>query len=217
MRKNYISFFLACGVLAAPLASQAGLFDAVTNTASTATGGGASSGGSDAGPSQDALVQGYVQANKSILIAQSKMASALGAKDAAAKAKAEADALNSGATVDNLNKADSVQSDVSKAISDRQADKSYKMDAASKKEFSAGMATLGKGLLQYALLAPKIQSFTAGLKSASPLAMAKLSSGIYIAKSLPSNASNLKTTLSSSIDYAKSNDIPVPADATKAL
>jgi hypothetical protein len=176
-----------------------------------------SSGGSDAGSSQDALVNAYVAANKQVLIAQSKMASALGASEAAALAKAEAESLSSGATKDNLSKADSVQSDVSKAISERQQAKGTKMDEASKKEYAAGLATLGQGVSQYVGLSARLPAFQNALTSASPLMIAKLSAGAYILKSFPNNSVNLKNTLVQAVSYAKSNDIPVPKDATAAL
>ena len=45
----------------------------------------------------------------------------------------------------------------------------------------------------------------------------KLSSGSYIITSFPGNSKNLYNTLNQAISFAKSNDIPVPKDATKAL
>jgi hypothetical protein len=212
MRKNIIALSLLCAAL--PFTANAGLLDAVKGAATVAN---SSSGGSDAGSSQDALVNAYIAANKQVLIAQSKMASALGASEAAALAKAEAESLSSGATKDNLSKADSVQSDVSKAISERQQAKGTKMDEASKKEYAAGLATLSQGVSQYVGLSARLPAFQSALTSASPLMIAKLSAGAYILKSFPNNSVNLKNTLVQAVSYAKSNDIPVPKDATAAL
>jgi hypothetical protein len=214
MRKNIIALSLLCAAI--PLSVNAGLLDAVKGAAGAATGG-STSGGADASGSQDALVNAYVAANKQVLLAQSKMAYALGASEAAALAKAEAESLSSGATKDNLAKADSVQSDVSKAISERQQAKGNKMDEASKKEYAAGLATLGQGVSQYVGLSSRLPAFQSALTSASPMMIPKLSAGAYILKSFPNNSVNLKNTLVQAVSYAKSNDIPVPKDATAAL
>lgn len=219
MRKNIIALSLLCAAAVPLTLHAAGLFDSVKSL----TGGldpSASSGASGAGDSsvsQDALVNAYIAANIQVLLAEAKMAKALGASEAAALAKAEADALGSGATVDNLSKSDSVQSDVSKAIADRQNDTSNKMDAASKKEYAAGLGLLGKGMLQYVALTPKFSAFKNSLTSISPFALTKLRAGAYIVQSFPSNSKNVYNTLSQAVSYSKGNDIPVPADATKAL
>jgi hypothetical protein len=215
MRKNIIALSLLCAAI--PLSVNAGLLDAVKGAAGAATGGSTTSSGGDASGTQDALVNAYVAANKQVLIAQSKMASALGASEAAALAKAEAESLSSGATKDNLAKADSVQSDVSKAISERQQAKGNKMDEASKKEYASGLATLGQGVSQYVGLSSRLPAFQSALTSASPMMIPKLSAGAYILKSFPNNSVNLKNTLVQAVSYAKSNDIPVPKDATAAL
>ena len=210
MRKSILmmSIFLAASL---PLSAQAGVFDLVSKVTDSGSGGG------DAVAQQDELVNAYVAANKDVLLAQYKMASALGAKEAAALAKAEADALSSGATKDNLSKADTVQSDVSKAITERQKVVGNTMDEAAKKEYASGLGSLGKGVLKYAGMATKFSAFKSSLTSISPMMLTKLNSGVYIVKSFPSNSKNLYDTLGSSVSFAKSNDIPVPADATKAL
>lgn len=212
MRKSLIVLAVAAAALA-PL-SHAGMFDAVKGAASL---GGSSSSGGDLIGQQTKLVELYVAANKEVLMAQSKMALALGAKDAAALAKAEADALTSGATKDNLAKADSVQSKVAKAISEGQQAQGVTLDAQAKKTYAEGMGSLGLGLLKYAGMAKQFDGFKSALSSASPMDLPKLSSGSYIITSFPGNSKNLYNTLNQAISFAKSNDIPVPKDATKAL
>jgi hypothetical protein len=83
--------------------------------------GGASSSASagNEAAQQDQLVRAYVSANKEVLLAQSKMAEAVGLKESAAKLKSTADALGDGATKGNLSDADKIQSDSSKEISER--------------------------------------------------------------------------------------------------
>src|ERR1700691_2597348 len=77
-----------------------------------------SAGGPDLVASQTGLVTCYVGASKDVLTSQSKMLLALGLKDQAAKAQAEADALGTGTTTGNLKDEATVQSDDSKALAD---------------------------------------------------------------------------------------------------
>lgn len=177
--------------------------------------GGAGTG--DEGAQQDQLVRAYVAANKDVLIAQSKMAEAVGLKDRAASLKSTADALGEGATKGNLSDADRIQSDSSKEISARLSDGNLQMDAQSKALYSAGMASLGSGVLKYAGLRSPIANFGNTLKASPALAFTKLNAGAYVVTNFPSNAKNVYDTLSYSTAFAKSHDIPVPADATKAL
>lgn len=179
--------------------------------------GGASTGAGDESAQQDQLVRAYVAANKDVLIAQSKMAEAVGLKDRAASLKSTADALGEGATKGNLSDADKIQSDSSKEISARLNDGNLQMDAKSKALYSAGMASLGTGVLKYVALRSPIANFGNTLKAAPTLAFTKLNAGAYVVTNFPSNAKNVYDTLSYSTAYAKSHDIPVPADATKAL
>ena len=175
------------------------------------------SGGGDAVSGQnDALVRGYVAANKDVLLANAQMADALGLKDAAATARATADALTDGATKGNLEDSNKAVSASTDAVSAEMA-KSPKLDAAAKQTYSKGMAQLGQGVLRYVALAGPAQSFSSSLKNASPMMLPKLQAGIYVASQLPSGLSNLATSMKSASAFAKSNDIPVPPDATKAM
>ncbi|MGJ7542141.1 hypothetical protein [Variovorax sp. LT1R16] len=179
--------------------------------------GGAASGGGDQGAEQDSLVRAYVSANKEVLVAQSKMAEAVGLKESAAKLKSTADALGDGATKGNLSDADKIQSDSSKEISARLNDGNLKMDAQSQALYQSGMASLGLGVVKYIGLRPHVLAFSNTLKASPMLAMTKLNAGAYVVTNFPSNAKNVYDTLSYSTAYAKSHDIPVPTDATKAL
>lgn len=176
------------------------------------------SGGGDGniGGQNDALVRGYVAANKDVLLANSKMAEALGLKDAAATAKATADALTDGATKGNLEDSNKAVSASTDAVAAEMA-KSPKLDAAAKQKYSQGMAQLGQGVLRYIALAGPAQSFSSSLKDASPMMLPKLQAGVYVASQLPTGLSNLSTSMKNASAFAKSNDIPVPPDATKAM
>ena len=174
------------------------------------------SGGGDAGGQNDSLVRGYVAANKDVLLANSQMADALGLKDAAAASKATADALTDGATKGNLEDSNKAVSASTDAVAAEMA-KGPKLDDAAKKKYQSGMAQLGQGVLKYVALSGPAQAFSNSLKSASPLMLPKLQSGAYIVGQLPSGLSNLGTSMKNASAFAKSNDIPVPPDATKAM
>ncbi|MGC0152208.1 hypothetical protein ACPRNU_07075 [Chromobacterium vaccinii] len=213
MRKTLIVAALA-GLSLSAVTAQAGMFDAVTSLAGAS---GNSNSGADLVGQQQQLVESYTGANKQVLMAQSLMATALGAKDAAALAKAEAEALTSGATRDSLSKADSAQSTVSKAISEQQKKAGTVLDAEAKKAYADGLGSLAKGVLKYSKMANQFSGFKNALATASPLDLPKLSSGAYIVTSLPGNTKNLYEALQQAVSFAKSHDIPVPKDATQAL
>ncbi|MFG6449357.1 hypothetical protein ACG0Z6_14095 [Roseateles sp. BYS180W] len=165
---------------------------------------------------QTQIVRSYVGANKEVLVANATMAVALGLKEAAATARATAGALGDGATQGNLADADKVAQDSSNAVAEEMA-KSPKLDKAAKAKFSEGLKQLGKGVIKYVAMRTPVQNFSNGLASASPIELPKLQSGSYVVKTFPSGAKNLGSALKSAVDFAKSNDIPVPPDATQAM
>lgn len=184
-------------------------------------GGLGSSGGGDATAQQDQLVRAYVGADKEVLSAQAKMADAVGLKDRAAQLQATSDALGAGATKENLEQSETMQSEASQEIQAKLQDGNVKLDAAGKKKFSEGLGSLGRGIARYATLKGPIASFqssvTGGGVAGALGAASKLNAGRYIVGSTPGHVKNLSSTLNTAVTYAKSNDIPVPADATAAL
>ena len=72
--------------------------------------------------------------------------------------------------------------------------KELKLDAAAKVKYQAGASQLGQGMLKYIALC-----------------------GICIVGQLPSGLSNLSALTKDAAAFSKSNDIPVPPDATKAM
>jgi hypothetical protein len=166
---------------------------------------------------QSQIVHGYVAANKDVLIANAQMADALGLKDLAATLKAQADALVDGSTKGDFDKAQKAVSDAAKQEQEAEAKAGANLDAASKQKFSEGLGSLGLGVLHYAALSKPIQSFASGLKGASMLDLPKLQTGSFIVTNFPTGLKNLTDSLQSAISFAKSHDIPVPADATQAM
>lgn len=179
------------------------------------------SGGGDASAQQDQLVKAYVAADKEVLIAQAKMADAVGLKERAAKLNAASDALGAGATKDNLEASETMQSEASQEIQAKLKDGNLKLDAAGKKKFADALGSLGRGIVKYSNLKGPIASFQSAVTGSGAAGMvsaaSKLSAGKYIVTSTPGHVKNLSNTLDTAVTFAKSNDIPVPADATAAL
>lgn len=179
-------------------------------------GGDSKSAGGDTVAQNDALVKSYVQANKEVLVANSHMEDALGLKDAAAASAATAAALTEGATTGNLKDADKAVSESTDAVASELA-KGPKLDAESKKKYANGLAALGRSLVKYINMRQPAQGFAEGLKSVSPMMLPKLQSGAFIVQELPGSVTRLTTSLKNAVSFAKTNNIPVPDDATKAL
>lgn len=176
----------------------------------------AAQGGGDPVALQDALVKDYIAADREVLRGQSRMADALGLKQRAAMLAATADALTSGATKDNL-------SDADKAISEGNAEMAARMkenpemDAAAKEQYRKGLTDTAKAIRTYVGMKSKFERFQSALSSASPMVLPKLNAGSYIASSFPGNAKNLVSSLKMATEFAKSQRIDVPKDATAAI
>jgi hypothetical protein len=168
------------------------------------------------GVSPDGIVRKYVAGSQSVNKADVKMLRAVGLKDEADRAELQAKNLTEGATKDSLEEAAKVQTESSKALEDKFKGGKVEMDAKSKEQFSDGMADLGRGIIQYVGMSKEASGFKPG-----PSAIgASTTSALYVVKSLPDSIKNLASTLKSSVDFAKTNNIPVPkeaADATSAI
>lgn len=173
-------------------------------------------GGSSSNVTPKQVVSKYVVGTKSVNTADVKMLRAVGLKEEADRAELQAKNLTEGATQDALENSVKVQTENSKALQEKFASGQIQMDEASKKEFADGMAHLGIGLLAYV----KMSKEAAGFQPSPTAIGASTAPALYIVKTLPDSIKNLGSTLKSSIDFAKSNNIPVPkeaADATAAI
>jgi hypothetical protein len=167
---------------------------------------------------QTSLVRSYVAGGKNVLFSQSKLLEALGLKDQAATAQATANSLSEGATTQNLQDADKVQSANSTALADALKNQNAPLDAQSKQTYTQGLALLAAGLIKYAGMRQDIAGFSKGLAGPGAVqAVKKLQSGVFIITTLPSSISNTISTLNSALSFAKSHGIEVPSDATAAL
>jgi hypothetical protein len=180
--------------------------------------GGASSGASQADLSgqQDALVRNFNGANQQVLNAQSKLAGALNLDKESVKAAETAKQMSGGATQGSVKDGDKVVSDTNGAIATALAKKPV-LDAAAKAQYAEGLVHLVTGGIKYAGLGKDVTNMGSGLKSASPLALAKLSDAAYIVSKFPGSASNLVDTVKQAVAFAKGQDIPVPANTGDLL
>jgi len=184
-------------------------------------GGSAAEGGTDAATQQDQLVKAYVAADTDVLKAQSKMASAVGLKERAAKLNAASEALGAGATKNSLQDSETMQSEASQEIQARLKDTNLQLDEEGKKKYADALGALGRGVMKYGKLKGPIATFQSSLTGGGMVSaiavVGKLGVGRFIVTSAPGNLRNVTGTLTSAVAYARSHDIPVPEDATAAL
>ncbi|MFT3961687.1 hypothetical protein [Propionivibrio sp.] len=206
---------LAAVLLGASLCALSGVVSAqFGNLPKTIPGMASASPGSSVTP--EGIVSRYVAGSKHVNNADIKMLRAVGLKDEADRAELQAKNLTEGATKDALEESVKSQTESSKALEARLAGGKVEMDAKSKEMFAAGMADLGRGIVQYAAMSKEASGFKPG-----PSAIGgSTTSALYVVKTLPDSIRNLASTLKSSMDFAKANNIPVPkeaADATAAI
>lgn len=180
------------------------------------SGSGSGAPAADLGAQQDVLVRSYVAANKDVLTANSKMAEALGLKDAAATSKATSDALTEGATKDNLDAANKEVAASTDAVAAELA-KQPVLDAKAKAMFGAGLLSLVSGVNKYVGVGKNVSTMGSQLSSAPLLQLPKLQSAVFVVSKFPTSMASVTSALKNAMAFAQSNDIPVPADATQAL
>ena len=178
-------------------------------------GGGSNSAGDLTGQ-QDALVRGYVAANKEVLNANSLMAEALGLKSDAAASAATASSLTEGATKDALEESNKAVAASTNAVAAELAKKPV-LDASSKALYSKGLLTLASGVTKFVGVGKNVGTMGNNLKSAPLTQLPKLQSAAYVVSNFPGSMGNVSDALKNAIAFAQSQDIPVPADATAAL
>ena len=179
-------------------------------------GGSGSGGGADLSGQQDALVRGYVAANKEVLSANALMAEALGLKGEAATSAATASSLTEGATKDALEESNKAVAASTNAVAAELA-KQPVLDANSKALYSKGLLTLATGVTKFVGVGKNVGAMGSNLKSAPLTQLPKLQSAAYVVSNFPSSMGNVSDALKNAIAFARSQDIPVPADATAAL
>ncbi len=172
---------------------------------------------------QDALLAKFVASAQLIADAQLLAAKSLKLDEVVAKIEAENQAKD-GQSVEKLKTAkitgDNLNSAISKAMND-----GVKLDDESKKLYLEALVQYAAGLVATKSVVDTAPGFISSAKDTISAASIteklsvtnKLEDGLYIAKEAPGYAKSLWETSNTMISFAKSNNIEVPADATKAL
>ncbi len=168
--------------------------------------------GSGASVTSEGLVKNYVEGTKYVMSADVKMLKALGLKEQAAKEELAAKNLTEGATASALDDAAKVQTESSKALANKMNEKKVAIDAEGKKNYTAGLVDLAKGIKNYATVTNDVKNLRPSLTS-----MSAVESAAYIVKTIPESSSNLLATLKRAVEFAKENKIEVPSEATSLI
>ena len=143
--------------------------------------------GSGSAVSAEDLVKKYVNGTKNVMKADVNMLTALGLKDQAAKEELAQKNLTEGSTSSSLEDAAKIQTDSSKALAEKMAEKKVTMDAESKQTFTLGLVDLAKGIKDYMA----VGSDAKGYKPSPTSLGGAAGSAMFIVKSLPDSTSNL--------------------------
>jgi hypothetical protein len=220
---------VAAGALIAPAAAYAQLdlkqFGFGSGKSDTAAAAGADAA---AQPSAlTSLVQSYLGANQQVLSGQSSLASAMGMTGVASQAQSAASMLSGASggvpSTSMLSQLGGTQQSVSQSLMQAFAGggSSPAPGSVNKQAFSDGLASLGKGVSQYAGLQSNLGAVTKSMDMSSLLQAgsnpATAQAATYIAQSAPGQLQSLMATLSQAVQFAKANGISVPAIASGAL
>jgi hypothetical protein len=176
--------------------------------------GGMLGGGGGSGPTPEKLLTEYFVGTAAVLNANSKILTALGMKEAADLAASNATNMKAGATTDAIKEAAKVQTDGSKIIQEKLADKNLKLDDAAKKQMGEGYLSLAAGSLAYVVFIKDAKDFKPSATSLGASAVALAA----IVPRIPEDTKNLLATYKAVAAYAKDNKIPAPSeDPTKSL
>lgn len=210
--KKIIAISMAAGIFAiAPLAHAQ--FGNLLSGAKSLTGSGSSGSGAELGSQQDQLVRSFVAANKDVDSSNVHMADALGIKLQVINAEATSDALTAKQIDENSKAVSANTATVAEALKSGATLK----DTEAKVKYAKGLLSLATGIKKYMDMGKDAQGFTSSLTSVSPLQLGKLESGIYVAKNVPTSLTTLTSVLKSAVDFAKSNGVEIPKDATSLL
>lgn len=172
-----------------------------------------SSNSGDMTGKQDSLVRNYMAAGKDVMNANGHLAVALGIKAQAVDAAATSDSL----AAKDVEAQDKAISADAMAVSEALKGGAKLKDDKAKATYAKGLLSLATGVKKYLGLSSDAKSFASGMSGVSPLQLGKLEAGVYVAKNLPTSASNLTSVLKSAVEFGKSNGVEIPKDATSLL
>jgi len=172
--------------------------------------------GKSGGVPPEKLVIEYLAGSKKIMEAQSRILLALGNKDLADLAAANASNMKEGATTDAIKGAQQVQTDSSAAIQLALTNDSLQLDAAAKKEIAQGYFDLGLGTISYILFVKDAKNYSPSITNINgSVAILAL-----VVPRIPADVGNLVKTFSAISKFSSNNHIDLPKnseDPTKSL
>lgn len=208
--KKIITLSFACAVLTASSLSHAQFGNLL---GSAKSGGSSANAGADMGAQQDQLVRTYVAAGKDVSTANATLADALGIKAQVIDATLTADSVSA----KDIEAQDKAISDSAASVTEALKSGATLKDNEAKVKYAKGLLFLATGVKKYTNMGKDAQSFTSGLSGVSPLQIGKFQSGVYIAKSVPTSLSNLTSVLKSAVDFARTNGVEIPKEATSLI
>jgi hypothetical protein len=174
---------------------------------------GAKSGGSGSSVTAESLVKSYVGGARHVMNADASLLRAVGLKDSADRSALAAKNLTEGATSSSLEEAEKVQTESSKLLAEKLNDRSTVISEEGKKEYSKGLASLARGIVNYTAMSSDVKNYRPSLTSMN----ATSESAAYVVRTLPSSVSNLTSTLKKAVEFAREKKIEVPKEATSLL
>lgn len=175
--------------------------------------------------SQDIMLEKFTTSSTLISEAQLSLAKSFKLDELAAKIDAENKAKDG--PVDSKSRLDTIRQngEVLRKEQEMMEKKGVKLDAESKQHYLNAIIPYVSGLVGTKSVVDAAPGFISSAKDTIASASFteklsvtdKLSVGLYIAKELPAYAQDLLNTSNLMMSFAKSNDIEVPEDATKAL
>lgn len=188
-----------------------------------ALGGSTTSSSGAAQSGSDALVKSFVVSQTEVLRAQSLLAQAYGLKDQAKLCDDQATALQSTSVdTDTLKKTVEVSDAANQQITGEQQKQSA-LTAEEKRYYAESLPHFAKGVIGTRDLVEKAASFISNLKSSGSsmaglgMGMAKLKSGMYVAKAAPAYSKSLFDVFRKTMSISHTNGVKTPSDATAAL
>jgi hypothetical protein len=173
---------------------------------------------------QTQLVRDFSGSQLEVLQAQGLLAKAFDDKTEAATLAADEQALSQGASASDIEKAMTDSSSVNAKIK-AQMDKGEVLTAQGRQLYVQSLPHYATGLAKAVAMRPDFPKFLSGAESAIASASVmeklslrnKLSDGVYIAKNAPGYITNLQSTTSDILSYAKKENIPVPNNVTSLI
>lgn len=182
----------------------------------------ASSNSTANAPSEDAMVQSFIESQGQILAAQVLLAQAYGLKDQAAACEAQETALkSSGVDTDTLKKTVDVSNSANAAITAQQ-EKQATLTAQEKASYAQSLPHFAEGVLGIRKVTQEAGQFAGAAHGSMGLSalnggLTKARAVAFIAQAMPSYSKSVYGVFRKTIEIGQNNGVQVPSNATAVL